>query len=62
MMPTAVPRDLNGVYCAKCKGFMLVRPDKLPFCSECAEKIEAEIKARVPKVRDKKLVSERVDR
>ena len=55
-MPTA----LNGLRCAKCKGFMITRPDKIPFCSECEKKIVAEIKARVPKVRGKVFVSERV--
>jgi hypothetical protein len=53
-------RVLDGNRCAKCRGFILHRPDALPFCSECQKKIEAEIRARVPKVRGKVLVSERV--
>ena len=55
-MPTA----LAGHRCGRCKGFMLTRPDKIPLCSECEKKMVAEIKARVPKVRGKVLVSERV--
>lgn len=55
-----VPKALQGTRCAKCRGFILERVDKIPFCSECQKKIEAEIKTRVPKVRGKVLVSERV--
>lgn len=55
-----VPKALDGVRCGKCRGFMMIRPDKIPLCSECEKKIVAEIKARVPKVRNKVLVSERV--
>ena len=55
-----VPRALQGTRCAKCRGFILERMDGIPFCSECEKKIEAEIKARVPKVRGKVLRSERV--
>lgn len=53
-----VPKTLDGTRCAKCKGFILHRVDKIPFCSECQKKIEAQIKERVPKVRGKVLVSE----
>jgi len=55
-----VPKILDGTRCAKCKGFILHRVDGIPFCSECQKKIEAQIKERVPKVRGKVLVSERV--
>ena len=57
---SVIPKALNGSRCAKCKGFILHRPDKIPFCSECQKIIEAQIKERVPKVRGKVLVSERV--
>jgi hypothetical protein len=58
----AIPKALTGSKCARCKGFILYRPDALPFCSECQKKIEAEIKNRVPKVRNKVMVSEKVAR
>jgi hypothetical protein len=57
---SGVPKALRGTRCAKCRGFILERLDGIPFCSECQKKIEAEIKARVPKLRGKVLVSERV--
>lgn len=56
----AVPKALQGFRCGRCKGFILERVDGIPFCSECQKKIEGEIKARVPKLRGKVLVSERV--
>lgn len=49
---------MNEFKCMKCGNFKLERPDKLPFCSECERKIEAEVKNRVPKVGKKKLVSQ----
>jgi ribosomal protein L37AE/L43A len=59
-MPGFVPKPLRGTRCAKCNGFILERVDGIPFCSECQKKIEGEIKSRVPKLRGKVLVSERV--
>ena len=56
----AAPKALSGSWCAMCKGLILHRLDKLPFCSECQKKIAAQIKARVPKVRNKVLIGERV--
>ena len=56
----SVPKALNGTRCAMCRGFILERVDRIPFCSECQKKIEAKIQERVPKVRGKVLVSERV--
>lgn len=54
-----VPKVLDGTRCAKCKGFILQRLDGIPFCSECQKEIEAKIKARLPKLKNKVLVSER---
>lgn len=54
------PNALNGSKCAKCKGFILYRPDGIPFCAECQKEIEAQIKERLPKLKGKVLVSERV--
>ena len=58
----AAPKALSGSWCAMCKGFIIHRIDNLPFCSECQKKIEAQIKAQVPKVKNKVLVSERAGR
>jgi hypothetical protein len=54
-----IPKILDGTRCAKCRGFILHRVDGIPFCSECQKKIEAQIKERIPKLKNKVLISER---
>lgn len=43
--------------CAKCKGFMIFRPDYLPLCSECEKQMLEEVARRFPQfAKGKKLV------
>lgn len=47
--------------CMKCGVPMyIIRPDRIPFCSECESKVESEVH-RIAKVEKFKLVSESHD-
>lgn len=47
--------------CAKCGDLMMIRPDKIPFCSKCERRITEEAQQKLRKDKKQVLRSEAVD-
>lgn len=42
--------------CAKCGDLMLLRVDRIPFCSKCEKAMCADAERKIPKLRGQKVI------